>query len=178
MKNGIKRLTILFLLTILLASCGRRGPVGPEGPEGPAGPEILPIAFEFNATMIPSNNYEHFESIPDQIVVFDSDVMLAFILEDYIPDDDLEVWRKLPITEFNSRGTYLIDYDFTVIDIRIFLDANYNLNINDSLEDALIRAVHIPANFVSKMRGDQSFRDVETFTELQGMLGTDIEVIK
>ena len=178
MKKIIRYLFVFISMFLLLTSCGKRGPVGPEGPEGPPGPEILPTAFEFNATMIPSNNYEHFESIPGQIVVFDSDVMLAFILEDYIPEDDLEVWRKLPITEFNSRGTLLIDYDFTLIDVRIFLDANYNLNITDGLDDVLIRAVHIPANFVSKTVNGRSFKDAETFEELQAMIGRNIDVIK
>lgn len=178
MKNLIKRLTVFILLSLFIASCGSRGPVGPEGPPGAPGPEILPTAFEFNATLMPSNGYEFFHSIPGQIDVFDSDVLLAFVLEDYIEEDDLEVWRKLPITEFNSRGTLLIDYDFTLIDIRIFLDANYNLNITDGLEDVLIRAVHIPANFASKMANGRSFKDAETFKELEDMIGRSIEVIK
>tara|TARA_R100001143_G_scaffold63605_1_gene73805 strand:+ start:24829 stop:25365 length:537 start_codon:yes stop_codon:yes gene_type:complete len=174
MKNLIKRLTLFILLTLFIASCSGRGPVGPEGPPGEPGPEILPTSFEFNATLMPSNGYEFFQSIPDQIDIIDSDVMLAFILEDYIPEDDLEVWRKLPITEFNSRGTLLIDYDFTLIDIRIFLDANYNLNITDGLEDVLIRAVHIPSNFVGKTKGNQSLEQIETYQELQVFLGMNI----
>lgn len=178
MKNLIKRLTVFILLTLFIASCSGRGPVGPEGPPGVPGPKILPTAFEFNATLMPSNSYEFFQSLPDQIDIIDSDVLLAFILEDYIQEDDLEVWRKLPITEFNSRGTLLIDYDFTLIDIRIFLDANYNLNITDGLQDVLIRAVHIPANFASKMRSGQTFEDAETFDELESMLGRKIDVIK
>lgn len=178
MKNLIKRLTVFILLTLFIASCGGRGPVGPEGPPGVPGPEILPTAFEFNATMMPSNGYEYFHSIPDQIDIIDSDVLLAFILEDYIEEDDLEVWRKLPITEFNSRGTLLIDYDFTMIDIRIFLDANYNLNITDGLEDVLIRAVHIPANFVSKTKANHSLEQIETYQELEAYLGINIAKIK
>lgn len=178
MKNLIKRLTIFILLTLFIASCGRRGPVGPEGPPGVPGPEVLPTAFEFNATLMPSNGFEFFESIPGQIDVFDSDVLLAFILEDYIPEDDLEVWRKLPITEFNSRGTLLIDYDFTLIDIRIFLDASYNLNITDGLDDVLIRAVHIPANFLGKVKSNKSFDQIDTYQELIAFLGDDIHRIE
>jgi hypothetical protein len=177
MKNLIKRLTIFILFTLFIASCGRRGPVGPEGPPGVPGPEVLPTAFEFNATLMPSNGFEFFENIPDQIDVFDSDVLLAFILEDYIPEDDLEVWRKLPITEFNSRGTLLIDYDFTLIDIRIFLDASYNLNITDGLDDVLIRAVHIPANFLGKVKSNQSFDQIESYHELEAFLGENIRRI-
>ncbi len=174
MKNLIKRLTVFIILTLFIASCSGRGPVGPEGPQGEPGPEILPTSFEFNATLLPSNGYEFYHSIPGQIDIIDSDVVLAFILEDYIEEDDLEVWRKLPITEFNSRGTLLIDYDFTLIDVRIFLNSNYNLNITDGLEDVLIRAVHIPSNFVAKIRGDQSLEQIETYQELQAFLGNNI----
>jgi len=178
MKKLIRYTFVFISMFLLLTSCGERGPVGPEGPPGVPGPEILPTAFEFNATLMPSNGYEFFQSIPEQIEVLDSDVMMAFILEDYIPEDDLEVWRKLPITEFNSRGTLLIDYDFTLIDIRIFLDANYNLNITDGLEDVLIRGVHIPANFAGKMKSNQSFEQIETYQELQAFLGDNIKLIK
>lgn len=178
MKNFIKRFTVFTLLTLFIVSCGSPGPVGPEGPQGLPGAEILPTAFEFNATLLPSNGYEFFQSIPDEIDMFDSDVMIAFILEDYIPEDDLEVWRKLPITEFNSRGTLLIDYDYTLIDLRIFLDANYNVNITDGLEDVLIRAVHIPANFVAKTKSGHSLEQIETYQELQAFLGDNIVKIQ
>ena len=178
MKKYIRFLFVFLSMTLLTTACGDRGPVGPEGPQGPPGPEIMPIAFEFNATLHPSNDFEFYQSIPNQIKVLEQDVFLAFILEDYIPEDDLEVWRKLPVTEFNSKGTLLIDYDFTLIDIRIFIDANYSLNITDSLEDVLIRAVHIPANFTSKMVSGPSFKDAETFEELEAMIGRNIDVIK
>ncbi len=169
---------ILLLLTVFtLASCTERGPIGPEGPrgpQGPPGPEILPITFEFNANFTPNNGFEHFEDIPPQIEVFDSDVILLFILEDYIPEDDLEVWRKLPIIEFNNRGTLLFDYDFTFVDIRLFLDANYNLGINDSFQDILIRAVHVPSNFLAKTRSNDTLKDIKTFDEMEAYLGVPI----
>lgn len=178
MKKLIRFLFVFISMMLVFTSCGERGPVGPEGPQGPPGPEILPTAFEFNANMRPSNNFEFYQSIPNQIEVFEQDVLLAFILEDYIPEDDLEVWRKLPITEFNSRGTQLIDYDFTLIDIRIFMDANYGLNNTDTLDDVLIRTVHIPANFMAKMVSGRTFKDAETFEELEEMMGRNINVIK
>jgi len=176
MKRSIKTIAALIFLTLFLNSCGDRGPVGPEGPQGPQGPpgpEILPTSFEFNATLLPENEFEFFSDIPTDIEVLDSDVIIAFVLEDFIEQDDLEVWRQLPITEFNSRGTLLFDFDFTLVDVRIFLDANYNLSVSDGFEGVLIRAVHIPANFAAKMK-TESLRNIQSPDELEQFLGVDI----
>lgn len=173
MKKIIKTIAALLFMTVVLISCGERGPVGPEGPPGPAGPEILPTSFEFNADLNPGNDFEFFSDIPEDIEVFDSDVVIAFVLEDYIEEDDLEVWRQLPITEFNSRGTVLFDFDYTLVDVRVFLDANYSLGTSDGYQDVLIRAVHIPANFAAKMK-TESLRSIKTPDELEEFMGVEI----
>lgn len=180
MKSIITLLTIVITSALFLTSCGERGPVGPRGPEGPQGapgPEILPTSFEFNASLLPSNGFEFFSEIPASIEVLDSDVVLAFVLEDFIPEDDLEVWRQLPITEFNSRGTVLINYDFTFVDVRIFLDASYSLGIADGYDELLVRAVHIPSNFASKLKPG-AFKEISSPQELEELLGTTIRKIK
>lgn len=174
MKKIIKTIAALLFMTVVLISCGERGPVGPEGPPGPAGPEILPTSFEFNANLSPSNDFEYINEIPNDIEVFDSDVVIAFILEDYIEQDDLEVWRQLPITEFNSKGTILFDFDYTLIDVRIFLDANYFLTASDGYQDVLIRAVHIPANFAAKIKTD-ALKSIQSPDELEQFLGLKIQ---
>ncbi|MDR9409971.1 MAG: hypothetical protein RI573_14105 [Balneolaceae bacterium] len=174
MNKIMKTITALLFMTVVLISCGERGPVGPEGPPGPPGPEILPTSFEFNASLTPGNNFEFFNEIPGDVEVFDSDVVIAFVFEDYIEEDDLEVWRQLPLTEFNSKGTVLIDFDFTMVDVRVFLDANYFLTASDGYEDMLIRAVHIPANFAAKMK-PESLKAIQTPDELQQYLGVEIQ---
>ncbi len=174
MKKIIKTIAALLFMTVVLISCNGRGPTGPEGPPGPPGPEILPTSFEFNATLSPGNDFEYINEIPNDIDVFDSDVVIAFVLEDYIEEDDLEVWRQLPITEFNSRGTVLFDFDFSPVDVRVFLDANYILTASDGYQDVLIRAVHIPANFASKMSTD-ALKNVQTPDGLQQFLGVEIQ---
>lgn len=172
MKRIIKAITAFLLMTAFLVSCGERGPVGPEGPPGPPGPEILPTSFEFNATLLPSNNFEFYSDIPNSIEVLDSDVVLAFVLDD-VTNDDLEVWRQLPITEFNSKGTVLFNFDFTLVDVRLFLDADYFLTASDGYEGVLIRAVHIPSNFAAKMKSD-TFSGIQSPDELEEFLGVEI----
>lgn len=171
MKKIVKTIAALLLMTAFLVSCGGRGPTGPEGPPGPAGPDILPTSFEFNATLTPGNNFEFYHEIPGTIEVYESDVVIAFVLEG--EDGDLDVWRQLPITEFNSRGTILFDFDFTAADVRVFLDANYNLMTSDGYNGVLIRAVHIPADFAAKMKLN-AFMDVQSPDELEQLLGIEI----
>ena len=170
MKKIIKALAAIIFISFFLVSCGERGPVGPPGPPGP---DILPTSFEFNASLSTGNNFEFFSDIPAEIEVLDSDVVLAFVLEDYIEQDDLEVWRQLPITEFNSRGTVLFNFDFTFVDVRVFLDASYPLTASDGYQDVLIRAVHIPADFAAKMK-ENTLTSVQSPEELEKILGLDV----
>jgi len=180
MKKMIKFLFAAISLFLLLQGCGERGPMGPEGPrgpQGPQGPEILPTSFEFEVDLLRSNDFEFIQSIPSQIEVFTSDVMLAYVFEEYIPEDDLEVWRKLPLNEFNSSGTLLLDFDFTQIDVRIFLDANYSLGAADEFEGLLIRAVHIPSDFLSTSKAQQAVQ-ANTFDDLQKVIGSEVKHLK
>ena len=180
MKKLIKFITATISIFLLLTSCGPRGPVGPigpEGPQGPAGPSILPTSFEFEADLLQSNGFEFFQDIPSQIEVLESDVVLAFVFEDYIEEQDLEVWRKLPVVEFTQNGTQLLDYDFTFVDVRIFLDANYPLGAADEYAGLLIRAVHVPADFLNAGKM-QSTKEADTFHELESMLGVKIKSLE
>jgi len=180
MKKTIKFFFATISIFLLLQGCGERGPVGPEGPrgpQGPAGPNILPVSFEFEADLLQSNGFEFFRDIPADIEVFESDVMLAYVLEDYIEEEDLEVWRKLPLTEFNRRGTVILDFDFTVADIRIFQHANYNMDAADQFEGLLIRAVHVPADFMNTAKVNQ-LTNAETYAEMESVIGSSIEPVK
>lgn len=175
MKKSIKFLITTIALFLLLQGCGDRGPVGPEGPPGP---EILPTSFEFTIDLLEQNGFEWFEDIPGQIEVLNSDVILAFVFEDFDEEADLEIWRKLPITEFNSRGTLLFDYDFTLIDMRIFLDANYTLSAADEFDDVLIRGVHVPSNFLQNAKSKSNLKQSSTFDDLEKKLGVKIQRLK
>ena len=173
MKKLIKFLFAVIIIFLTLKGCGERGPVGPEGPPGP---EILPASFEFSTDLLPSNNFEYFQEIPSQINIIGSDMMIAYVLEDYIEGDDLDVWRQLPITDFTGGGTRALNFDFTRVDIRIFLDANYPLGNADRFENVLIRAVHIPADFVNSGNAKQ-LENAQSITEIEQVIGTKVQHI-
>jgi hypothetical protein len=82
--------------------------------------------------------------------------------------------REYVITEFNSRGTLLFDYDFTLVDIRIFLDANYNLGLADEYRGLLIRAVHVPANYLNNPKMQQ-VKQAATISELESIIGKEVK---
>ncbi|MEX0929381.1 MAG: hypothetical protein WDZ53_08250 [Balneolales bacterium] len=169
-----KSLLISLILISLAACTGERGPAGPAGPSGP---EVLPISFEFEVDLLEEDGFEFCSDIPGQIEVYESDVMLAYVLEDFIEDEDLGVWRQLPVTEFNDRGTLLFDFDFTAVDVCIFLDANYPLEPDDEFEQVLIRAVHVPAVLVSQNMS-ASIKDSHYLWELESLLEMDIQGVK
>lgn len=165
-----------FYLAPLLIAFSAIACEGPAGPEGPPGPEVIPTSFEFEANLLQDNGFEFFREIPGQIEVFGSDVMIAYVLEDYIEEEDLDVWRQLPITDFTNGGTRVMNFDHTVTDIRVFLDADYSLGTADEFEGLLIRAVHIPSGLVSgnKMQKIQQAASVQ---ELEMILGTDVKKV-
>lgn len=171
-----KTFKLLFagIVLFLLSSCGKQGPVGPEGPPGP---EILPTSFEFAVDLTQNNGFEFFREIPGQIEVLNSDVMIAYVLEDYIEEDDLDVWRQLPVTDFNNRGTRLLDFDYTLVDLRFFLDANYLLGTADELRDILVRAVHIPADFMNNAKA-KDLQNAKSVKEIEQILGTEVLDLK
>jgi len=168
--------TLIFsILAIALLFSGCEGD---QGPAGPPGPEILPVSFEFEASLNEDNNFEFLQAIPAEIEVFDSDVVLVFVLEDFIEEDDLEVWRQLPITEFNERGTLILNFDFTLVDVRLFFDANYQLGAVDELNNVIFRGVHVPSDFIANAQVAGEVAGAATIPELEKILDTKIKSIK
>lgn len=179
MKISIRKYLVLMIIAAsVITSCrGDRGPVGPEGPQGPQGPSILPTSFEFAADLTQDNLFEHFEEIPAEIDIISSDVVLVYVLEDFLEDENLDVWRQLPLTDFTENGTRLLNFDFTEVDIRLFLDADYQLGSGDEFTDVIYRAVHIPADFVQQI-GVENLKSAATYKELQGLLKMEILYIE
>ncbi|MFK5983506.1 MAG: hypothetical protein QM499_11375 [Flavobacteriaceae bacterium] len=139
----------LFLLlaisaTLIFSSCE-----GPQGPPGPPGYESLGQVFEANITFAPGNNYSRLITYPSSVEVFESDVVLVYLLEDVVNGND--VWSQLPQTYFLNQGTLLYTFDHTFLDVNIFLDANFNLNTlgSDFTDDLIFRIAILPAEYAN-----------------------------
>jgi len=161
----------LFLLlaistTIIFTSCE-----GPSGPPGPPGDTILGQVFEANINLNEANDYFRRVNFPSNIVVYESDVVLVYLLE-YV-DNGIDVWSQLPQTYFLDQGTLLYTFEHTFVDVDIFLDANFNLQTlgSDFTDDLIFRIAILPAEY-----GDANLTMEELMSNLQ-IDTTDIEIL-
>ena len=140
-------LFVAFASSILFSSCE-----GPEGPPGESGVNILGQVFEVEIDFNTGNNFGQLVTFPSNIEVYESDVVLVYLLTDVIPDGSggtIDVWSQLPQTFFPLEGTLLYTFDHTFIDVQIFLDANFDLTLLGSqfTNDQIFRIAIVPAEF-------------------------------
>lgn len=162
-------ITIILILSVMsVAGCisneGPAGPRGPEGPEGPAGPQGEPgessYIFEFENLNFTSPDYEIYLDYPNDFEGLASDVALVYLLwgVENIDGTDVEIWRQLPQTLLLDAGQLIYNYDFTLNDVRLFLDATFpldNLTAVDT-DEWVARVVVVPGNFWATARIDRN----------------------
>lgn len=144
MKN---LLFVLITIPLFLVSCtGDPGPPGAPGEDGEDGVNILGQIFEAEVNFIAANQFEELVVFPDNIEVFDTDIVLAYFLDGVV--DGLDVWEPLPRTLYFEDGELLYGFNHTVADILFFLDGTVNLNnLPDELtRDIIIRVAILPAD--------------------------------
>ena len=147
--ENIKTMKNLFLLfavctTIIFTSCE-----GPQGPPGPQGDSLLGQVFEVTVDLNQNNNYSRLITYPNNLVVYESDVVLVYLLEDVV--NGFDVWSQLPQTYFLNQGTLLYSFDYTFLDVSLFLDANFDLNTlgSDFTDDQTFRIAIVPSEFAN-----------------------------
>lgn len=152
-----KILTICTIIAALvLTACE-----GDQGPPGEDGVNILGSVFETTVDFTANNNYSNLITIPSSIDVFESDIVLVFLLEDVIPDGQgggLDVWSQLPQLFFPTQGTLVYNFDFQngndeiLPDVRLFLGADFNLDTlgAEFTNDQTFRIAVVPADFANK----------------------------
>ena len=143
---------LLFLIPIFLVSC--EGPVGPPGPPGPAGPAgedgnggILGQVIEVEADLNSVTGYEFFVEIPDDIEVYETDVITVYrLMGDF---EGTDIWEPLPQTIFLNDGILLYAFDYTLFDVRLFLDGTVDFGRLDPIDtdDLIFRIAIIPADY-------------------------------
>ena len=153
-----KKLSILVLLFVgLLTSCiGDIGPQGPPGFDGFDGLDgldgndgLIGSIFEAEGNFTEANAYEFFADIPTTIDILDTDIVIAYVLSGV--DNEVDIWEPLPQTLFIEDEILLYGYDFTVTDIRFFLDGNISFASLDALytDNIVFRVAVIPADFAA-----------------------------
>lgn len=148
----MKKLYPLILFALILVSC--EGPVGPPGPpgfDGQDGVGLPGLVFEVEADLNSGTNFEYFVEIPSEIEVFESDVVMVYRLMGVFEGSD--IWEPLPQTIFIGNDILLYGFDYTLFDVRLFLDGTFDLNSLDRNDtDGLIyRIAVMPADFAKSI---------------------------
>ena len=143
--------TLLFFATILISCEGSVGPPGPPGPQGVPGEDgaggLIGQVIEVQADLNAGTNFEYFVEIPSEIEVYESDVLMVYRLMEVA--DGLDVWEPLPQTIFRNNDILLYGFDYTIFDVRLFLDGTVDfgkLDPNDT-DGLIFRIAIIPADF-------------------------------
>ena len=155
----MKKLSLFLLCSVVMfMSC--EGPVGPpgfdgfdgfDGADGADGADgLIGTIFEVEATFAP-DGYEFLVDIPVEIEVFDTDIVMAYVLSGV--DNDLDIWEPLPQTLFFGNEILLYGFDHTLADVRFFLDGTIDLNSLEALytDNIVFRVAVIPAAFAENI---------------------------
>lgn len=133
----MRKINVLFgaLLTILFISCeGPQGPPGLNGFDGRDGANgenaELAKVLDIQGTFLPENDYSIFYEFEQDIEVFETDVVLVYLLWDQSTDgngDPVDIWRLMPQTRIIDQGLLQYNYDYTFFDVNIFLESDFDL---------------------------------------------------
>lgn len=149
----MKKLLILFLaIPLFLVSCvSEPGPPGPPGQDGLDGINILGQIFEVTVDFNSNDNFSVVVDIPSEIEVFDTDIVMTYVLTDVI--DGVDVWEPLPQTLFFGDEILLYGYNYTFFDVELFLDGTVDLNSlpSEFTQDIVFRVAVIPADMAQSM---------------------------
>ncbi len=137
---------------ILLAACeGIPGRDGIDGIDGKDGVNILGSAFEIEGDFTEDNDWMLYFKFPNTLKVYESDIVLVYILweQTAVGGKDLDVWRLLPQTIILDEGILQYNYDFTMVDVQIFLSGTiaFNTLLPAESQNQVFRIVVMPADF-------------------------------
>lgn len=136
----MKKFSVVFgaFLTLFLVSC--EGPSGPpgfdgldglngqNGANGADGVNILASVIDIEGTFSLENDYTIGYEFPDTIEVFETDVVLVYLLWGQTDDaEPVDIWRLMPQTRILDQGLLQYNYDHTFFDVSMFLEADFDL---------------------------------------------------
>ncbi len=173
------------LLSIFIISC--EGPVGPpgydgrDGIDGQDGINILGTVIDIEGDFV-ADDYNIFYEFPQTVEVFESDVVLVYILWGQFDDDNgeaVDIWRLLPQTILlEDQGILQYNYEHTFFDVEIFLEADFDRStLTPIYTDAQIfRIAILPAEFAAGSRLDRS--NIKAVMSAIGVTEKDVQKVK
>ncbi len=145
---------ILILAAVVITSC--EGPMGPPGEEGTS---LLGTVFEMQGDFKPSNNYRLFFDFPKNFKVYNTDVVLVYILWETatVNGKKTDVWRLLPQTVVLNDGVLQYNFDYTVYDVKVFLEGTTDFAklLPAETNNQVFRIAVLPADFVASKKSTE-----------------------
>ena len=173
------------LLALLASSCSGRdgldGFDGRDGLDGLDGVNILGQVVDIQGTFTASNEYSIFYEFPQSIEVFETDVVLVYLLWDQTEDSNgeaVDIWRLMPQTRILDQGLLQYNYDHTFLDVNLFLEADFDLGTLPAAytDDQVFRIAIIPAEQAAGARIDRS--NIDAVMQLLGVHERVIQRVK
>lgn len=164
----MKKLIVMAIAISTLLIQGCDGPMGPQGPQGPDGAVVASSAFELEgADFTADNQFSLVE--PYGFDVYPTDVVLVYAR--WGEQEGKEIWRLLPQTVPLKDGVLTFNFDFTDVDVRIFLEGTVNLSSVDAkwTRNQVFRVVVVPADNVGRI----DYSDYEAVIDLLALKETD-----
>lgn len=143
----------IFLLIAIAGSSIFSSCEGDPGPQGAPGINILGQVFEVTVNFTAGNDFSRLVTIPSNVEVFESDVILVYWLEDVVPDGTggtIDVWSQLPQTIYlDGGGSFQYTFNHTFIDVLLFLQGDVDLTTLGSgfTIDQVFRIAIVPSEF-------------------------------
>jgi hypothetical protein len=168
----------LLLVATILISC--EGPAGPPGIPGEDGTSLLGTVFEIEGDFIASNKYEMYYDFPQDFEIYETDVVLVYILWEVVTvsGKQTDVWRLLPQTVILDDGILQYNFDYTVADVKIFLEGTTDFNnlLPAETDNQVFRIAVLPADFIAKKSVD--INDFNSLITLPGLNLNTIERVE
>lgn len=148
---------ILIIAFTAFVSCeGPMGPRGFDGEDGEDGGLMLGSIFEIQGDFKASNEYRLIFDFPGNFEIYDTDVVLVYILWEIAGTTD--VWRLLPQTVALPEGIIQYNFDYTVADVQVFMEGTIPPEnwLPAETDNQIFRIAVLPADFVAKKSVDLS----------------------
>ncbi|TFG75928.1 MAG: collagen-like protein [Flavobacteriales bacterium] len=183
----MKKATLILgaLLTLFFISCeGPQGPPGYDGFDGVDGQDginILGKVIDIEGDFTAQNDYSIFFEFPQSIEVFETDVVLVYLLWEQTTDgngDPVDIWRLMPQTRILNQGLLQYNYDYTFFDVSLFLEADFDLATlpTGDTDNQIFRIAVLPAEFGIGSKLDKS--NINSVMQALGVQENEVQKIK